>query len=79
MDQSSVPKAANLDVLTETVTDMRATPQMCSLFAELDKAVSEATETATADEALAASGWRRSNNLQGFLKGGFPGLNSAAS
>ena len=59
MHQSFVPKAANLDVLTETVTDMRATPQMCSLFAELDKAVSEATEM-TADEALAASGWRRS-------------------
>jgi hypothetical protein len=83
MDQSFVPKAANLDVLTETVTDMRATPQMCSLFAELDKAVSEATEiirSATADEALAASGWRRSKkpNPSRFLKRRVPGLNSAS-
>jgi len=83
MHQSSVPKAANLDILTETVTDTGATPQMCSLFAELDKAVSEATEiigSATADEALAASGGvaLRSLTLQGFLKGGVPGLNSAS-
>ena len=47
MDQSSVPKAANLDVLTETVTEAgppsSATPQMCrfknpKLFKVLKKA-----------------------------------------
>ena len=73
MHQSSVPKAANLDILTETVTDTGATPQMCSLFGDLDKAVSKATEmigSATADEALAASGWRGSKkpNPSRFFK-----------
>jgi hypothetical protein len=73
MDQSSVPKTANLDILAKTVTDTGTHPQMRSLFAELDKAVSEATEiigSATADEALAASGQRRSKkpNPSRFLK-----------
>ena len=47
MDQSSVPKAANLDILAETVTDTgtppSAAPQMRSVFAAPDMAVSEAT------------------------------------
>ena len=85
MHQSSVPKAANLDILTETVTDTGAAPSAIRrlelLFAELDKAVSEAAAiigSATADEALAASGGvaLRSLTLQGFLRGGVPGLNS---
>ena len=42
MDQSSVPKAANLDILAETVTPPSAAPQMRSVFAAPDKAVSEA-------------------------------------
>ena len=46
MHRSSVPKAANLDILAETVTDTgtppSAAPQMRSVFAAPDKAVSEA-------------------------------------
>ena len=77
MHRSSVPKAANLDILTETVTDTGAAPSAIRrlelLFAELDKAVSEAAAiigSATADEALAASGWRRSKkpNPSRFFK-----------
>jgi hypothetical protein len=44
MNENAVP-TANLDILTETVTDSRAapsaTPQMRTLFNELDKAASE--------------------------------------
>jgi len=62
MHRSSVPKAANLDILTETVTDTgappSAIPQMGPLFAELDKAVSEAAAiigSAAADQTPTAT------------------------